>query len=272
MQKEKRYSRTIFSADVVREAFETATQIAGESYRLGISNRTLSRGAERWDFDSDEEYFAEYRQGFDSTSLWGSVYDMDKEDSWGGVSFSSHGTDVRVTVNAKERRDIERVFDVFERHHAESQLPVPARPEPPPPPPPTVFIGHGRSQQWRDLKDHLTDQHGYVVEAYEVGARAGHAIRDILAEMLVNSSFAVLVMTAEDETSEGEFRARQNVVHETGLFQGKLGFSRAIVLVEDGVEVFSNLHGIQQIRFSKGNIRETFGDVLATLRREFGSR
>jgi len=69
---------------------------------------------------------------------------------------------------------------------------------------------------------------------------------------------------------KGEFRARQNVVHETGLFQGKLGFSRAIVVVEEGVEVFSNLQGIDQIRYSKGNIKETFGAVLATLRREFG--
>jgi hypothetical protein len=34
---------------------------------------------------------------------------------------------------------------------------------------------------------------------------------------------------------------------------------------------FSNIEGIRQIRFSKGNIRESFGDVLATPRREFGS-
>lgn len=90
--------------------------------------------------------------------------------------------------------------------------------------------------------------------------------------MLASSSFAVLVMTAEDETAEGAFRARQNVIHEIGLFQGRLGFSRAIVLVEDAVELFSNLQGVQQIRYSQGNSRETFGDVLATLRREFGAR
>lgn len=76
-------------------------------------------------------------------------------------------------------------------------------------------------------------------------------------------------MTGEDATSQGNIRARQNVVHEAGLFQGKLGFERAIVLLEEGVEEFSNIHGIVQIRFSKGKIRETFGDVLATLRREF---
>jgi predicted nucleotide-binding protein len=76
-------------------------------------------------------------------------------------------------------------------------------------------------------------------------------------------------MTAEDETVDGELRARQNVVHELGLFQGKLGFSRAIALLEEGADDFSNLHGIQQIRFSRDNIKETFGDVLAVLRREF---
>ncbi len=106
--------------------------------------------------------------------------------------------------------------------------------------------------------------------AYEVGARAGHTIRDILEEMLKSSSFAVLVMTGEDEGSDGERRARQNVIHELGLFQGRLGFARAIVLLEDGTEEFSNLHGIQQIRFGRGNIKETFGEVVATLRREFG--
>ena len=76
-------------------------------------------------------------------------------------------------------------------------------------------------------------------------------------------------MTGEDETSEGGLRARQNVIHEAGLFQGHLGFNRAIVLLEEGTEEFSNIQGIEQIRFGKKNIKETFGEVLATLRREF---
>ncbi len=70
--------------------------------------------------------------------------------------------------------------------------------------------------------------------------------------------------------AEGEMRARQNVIHEAGLFQGRLGFSRAIVLVEEGTETFSNIQGIEQIRFARSNIKETFGEVVATLRREFG--
>ena len=135
--------------------------------------------------------------------------------------------------------------------------------------PVTIFVGHGRNTQWRDLKDHLHEKHGYAVVAYEIGARAGHAIRDILEEMLESSSMAFLVMTGEDEGRSGELRARQNVIHEIGLFQGRLGFAKAVVLIEEGVEEFSNIHGIQQICFTKGGIRETYGDVVATIRREF---
>jgi predicted nucleotide-binding protein len=135
---------------------------------------------------------------------------------------------------------------------------------------PKVFIGHGRSAQWRDLKDHLTDKHGYQVNAYEVGVRSGYAITHILDEMLIESSFALIVMTGDDETPDGHTRARQNVVHELGLFQGRLGFKRAIMVAESSIEPFSNMDGIQQIRFNH-NITETYGDVLATLRREFGN-
>ena len=134
---------------------------------------------------------------------------------------------------------------------------------------PKVFIGHGHSPIWKDLRDHLQDQHGYKLVAYEVGVRTAHQPRDILEEMLDESEFAVLVMTGDDEVQNNEFRARQNVVHELGLFQGRLGFTKAIMLLEEGTEEFSNSYGIHPIRFSHGNIRETFGEILATLFREF---
>lgn len=132
-----------------------------------------------------------------------------------------------------------------------------------------VFIGHGgASRDWQDLKDHLTDLHGVEVETYETGTRAGHAIRDILADMLSVSTMAFLVHTKEDETnSPDRWRARQNVVHETGLFQGRLGFDKAIVIEEAGVEHYSNLDGIQYIRYEH-SIKETYGYVLATIQRE----
>ena len=79
---------------------------------------------------------------------------------------------------------------------------------------------------------------------------------------------AFLVMTAEDEQADGKLRARENVVHEAGLFQGKLGFEKAIVLLEDGCEEFSNIQGLGQIRFPKGNIKTAFEDIREVLERE----
>jgi predicted nucleotide-binding protein len=89
-----------------------------------------------------------------------------------------------------------------------------------------------------------------------------------LSQMLDESAIALLVMTAEDEQSNGRLHARMNVIHEAGLFQGRLGFERAIVLLEEGCEEFSNIQGLGQIRFPRGSIRATFEDVRQVLERK----
>ena len=66
----------------------------------------------------------------------------------------------------------------------------------------------------------------------------------------------------------GEVQARMNVVHEAGLFQGRLGFNKAIVLLEEGCKEFSNIHGLGHIRFPKGDISSAFDKVRHVLERE----
>ena len=65
-----------------------------------------------------------------------------------------------------------------------------------------------------------------------------------LSQMLDQAAIALLILTGEDGQADGTLHARMNVVHETGLFQGHLGFERAIVLLEEGCEEFSNIHGL----------------------------
>jgi predicted nucleotide-binding protein len=86
--------------------------------------------------------------------------------------------------------------------------------------------------------------------------------------MLAKASFAVLLMTAEDLTGENTLRARQNVVHEAGLFQGHLGFTRAIVIRQESVEEYSNIAGLQYISFSGDAIEQTFPELRRVLHRE----
>lgn len=260
MEKEKEYRDTRFSADVLKEAISATKEIAARTkVDLSDLHLTVEHDDSTWRYDTIEEFLSDFRKykEYAYCAVYGGGISL-------AVSFSRRNT--RVTMKARQRVEIETVFDIFEKHSAAAKLP------PLPPPPvvrPVIFIGHGRSLVWRDLKDHLHDKHGFKIEAYETGARAGHTIRDILEEMATKSSFALLVLTSEDEQADGQLRARQNVIHEAGLFQGRLGFPRAILLLEEGVEEFSNIHGVQYVKFSKNNIKETFGEVLATLRREF---
>lgn len=131
-----------------------------------------------------------------------------------------------------------------------------------------VFIGHGRSPAWRDLKDLLVDRLRLEHEEFNRETPAGKSNKEQLLKMLDASCFAFLVLTAEDETAEGTMQARQNVVHEAGLFQGRLGFERAIILLEEGCDEFSNVQGIGQIRFPAGNIEAKSEEIRRVLERE----
>jgi hypothetical protein len=131
-----------------------------------------------------------------------------------------------------------------------------------------VFIGHGRSPLWRELKDFLHDRLGLAWDEFNREAVAGVTTFDRITEMLDSATFAFLVMTAEDEHSDSTTHARQNVVHEVGLFQGRLGPRRAIILLEEGCGEFSNIVGLSQIRFPKGNISAVFEEIRRVLERE----
>lgn len=131
-----------------------------------------------------------------------------------------------------------------------------------------VFIGHGRSRLWRELKDFVQDRLRLPWDEFNREPVAGVTTVARLARMLDESSIALLVMTAEDELADGSRQARMNVIHEIGLFQGRLGFERAIVLLEEGCEEFSNIQGLGQIRFPKGNVSAAFEEVRRIMERE----
>lgn len=131
-----------------------------------------------------------------------------------------------------------------------------------------VFIGHGRSLIWKDLKDFIKDRLGLPYDEFNRVPVAGITNIARLSEMLNDAAIAFLVMTGEDETAEGTMNARMNVIHEVGLFQGKLGFTRAIVLLEEGCEEFTNIQGLGQIRFPKGNIGAIAEEIRQVLERE----
>jgi predicted nucleotide-binding protein len=132
----------------------------------------------------------------------------------------------------------------------------------------SVFIGHGRSPVWKDLRDFLERRLHLKVEEFNGEPVAGVTVSDRIDEMLDRCTFAFLLMTGEDEHADTTLHARENVIHETGRAQQKLGSRRAIVLLEEGCKTFSNLQGIVYIEFPKGKIRTVFEDLREVLERE----
>jgi hypothetical protein len=131
-----------------------------------------------------------------------------------------------------------------------------------------VFIGHGGSPVWHELKDFLQDRLHLPWEEFNRESTAGIATSDRLVQMLDSASFAFLILTAEDEHADSTVHARENVVHEVGLFQGKLGRRKAIILLEDGCTTFSNIHGLTYIGFPRNRIGAAFEEVRRVLDRE----
>lgn len=262
----KYFGYTLFPPEIIRQAKDRLQDRGAQTEKKdGHSHLSLeSTEGLHEDYENEDEFFAAYRKGFRhanyrfdscSGSLDVTVQPFDSTI----VGVYEPGTMVHIA--APSRPDAFYVLDVFEAAASAGQFRTKESV-------PKIFIGHGRSAQWRELKDHLADFHQLEVIAYEVGARAGLSVKEVLETMLVQSSMAFLLLTAEDKDEHGNLHARENVIHELGLFQGRLGFARAIVLLEEGVTEFSNLHGINQIRFRPMRIRETFGDVLATIKRE----
>jgi len=153
---------------------------------------------------------------------------------------------------------------IARRTSAPKQSPTPNRP----PTGDRVFLGHGRSLAWRELKDFLADRLGLEWDEFNRESTAGLSTKERLESKLDSSAFAFLILTAEDERSDGVKTARANVIHEAGLFQGRLGFKKSIVLLEDGCEEFSNIVGITEIRFPPGKIKAAFEEVRRVLERE----
>ena len=140
-----------------------------------------------------------------------------------------------------------------------------------------VFIGHGSSLVWRELKDFLENTLRLQVDEFNSVPTAGIANKERLLEMMDEAAFAFLVMTGDDEfrvvTGEDgqpdtRLYPRLNVVHEAGLFQGRLGFERAIVLLEEGCEEFSNIEGVTHIPFPRDTIRAAYEEIRLVLERE----
>ncbi len=130
-----------------------------------------------------------------------------------------------------------------------------------------IFIGHGHHVAWKELYLMLTKSFKVEAEPFEFNSAPGDQVIATLERLLAECPFAFIIMTAEKQTTEGEFLARANLYHEAGLWQGKHGFGNAVILLDQQATTFSNNQGLLYIRFDRDNVNASYPEIHKTLKR-----
>jgi sugar/nucleoside kinase (ribokinase family) len=129
-----------------------------------------------------------------------------------------------------------------------------------------VFIAHGANPEWMAVQRFIEERFELPVYSFESGSWVGRQVTEALADYMERCSFAICVLTAEDFTGDGRRLARQNVVHEVGLFQGRHGFDRVLVLAENGCDFVPQAAKPYTIWFPHNSIEQTFYHLTEMIR------
>lgn len=144
-----------------------------------------------------------------------------------------------------------------------------------------VFLSqaHGSSDAQK-VKKYIEQTLGLKVMDYTDSAVPGKGPFENLETMASQCGYAVVVLTRDDEVATGRTnrsvgegtlssrkRGRQNVIHEIGYCQGKMGAARVLILFEDGVEKPSNFGYLHGQQLQKEALKRFSGSFRSTLMR-----
>jgi hypothetical protein len=134
-----------------------------------------------------------------------------------------------------------------------------------------IFISHGQTDDWLEVQTHI--EHDLKISTLELAQQPnrGRTVLQKLSEESDRCSYAVVVMTGDDLVAGDAPRARQNVMHEIGYFQGKFGLPNVCLLHEQGTDIPSNIHGLVYIPFPKGLVSAGFSTLDRELRATIGA-
>ena len=121
-----------------------------------------------------------------------------------------------------------------------------------------VFIVHGHNEEYIEKVARLVEKLECEPIILKEQPNSGKTIIEKF-EVLANAAFAVVLYTACDKgainnvDSEWKPRARQNVIFEHGYLYARLGRNRVCALVQDGVEIPSDLSGVLYVSIDKND-------------------
>jgi len=121
-----------------------------------------------------------------------------------------------------------------------------------------VFVVNGHDAGAKDALEAMLRRWGLNPIILDQEAASGLTLIEKLDKSVADASYAVVLMTGDDLARiKGDTdaqlvpRARQNVVRELGIFLGRLGRAQLAILYERGVELPSDIHGVEYLPFEK---------------------
>jgi len=120
-----------------------------------------------------------------------------------------------------------------------------------------IFIVHGRNDSIKNDMARFIEKLGLSATILHEQPNLGATIIEKLENSAINVAYAIVLYTADDTGAlvgekDMKSRARQNVLFEHGYFMSKLGRNKVCAVVEENVDIPSDLHGILFIHYDKG--------------------
>lgn len=138
-----------------------------------------------------------------------------------------------------------------------------------------IVIMHGKSNVWKDVKN-LVNRLGYtsrVLKEEYTGEIIFEKMRRIIWKDI---HCCLIILSADDVTRQNRYRARQNVVFELGYCFGafdsipsRYSYNSVIVLMENKVESFTDINGLEFIEFKKDKISDKFTEIEKILQKAY---
>jgi hypothetical protein len=132
-----------------------------------------------------------------------------------------------------------------------------------------IFIIHGRDEinQLRLSKLIREDFNLSPVVLLDKPGRSAPTIEKFEQHAQI-CSYAIALFTGDDnvttKTGDQYWQPRPNVIFETGWFVGRLGKERVLILLQEGVQIYSDFDGVNRIHF-RSDVEDKFRAIRTEL-------
>jgi len=138
-----------------------------------------------------------------------------------------------------------------------------------------VVIMHGKDEEYRKVEG-LIRKLKFNPIVIKDNFSGDFLLKKVRKTVWKLAHCAIIVMTPDDQSIDKAYRARQNVIFELGYclaafdtLPNKYWYHAVIIIKEDSVEGFSDIHGLETFNYSKKISRSDLNKLSDVLNRTF---